>query len=276
MLRLLDVSNNNGAINWDAVKAAGIAGAICKTTQGTTFVDADFQRNWEELGRLGLARGCYHFADMGDPIAEANFFCDHMPTLNVGDMCWLDQEPITQQDGSAWALAFLGRVEQRLGFVSGIYSYPSYVSNCLADARLGRYNLWLAALDYLPASIGPFRSVALWQDSWSAHVPGVNGDVDEDVIARTVAGLKLLGKPAPATPPTPPAVWRRGVTVCQGTVALKVQPSHTCAAVAGADKIADGQAIAISNDVRHTDDSWVYCQWKADYGFLLTANVKAS
>jgi hypothetical protein len=58
----IDVSNNNGRIDWDAVAGAGITFAIAKITEGTWFRDGYFAENWAEMKRLGIYRGAYHFA----------------------------------------------------------------------------------------------------------------------------------------------------------------------------------------------------------------------
>src|SRR5690348_18026208 len=64
-IRVIDVSNNNGMVDWGQVLASGVAGAIVKCTEGTAFVDGQFIRNWTALGNAGAFRGAYHFARPG-------------------------------------------------------------------------------------------------------------------------------------------------------------------------------------------------------------------
>lgn len=211
-----DVSSLQGPnINWDAVKAAGISFSFLKRTEGTGYVDPTFDRNWSELGRLGMVRGAYQFArpDLGtSPIAEAHYYLNHLPALLPGDIPCLDMEmptnaSMTPAQLSWWALEWLRTVEAAVGFPPLVYSYPYYTAHNLIDPALAHYPLWLAAYSGgVPASISVWPEVAIWQNSSTGRLPSIYGDVDLDRIERTVAGLQALGKPLPAPPPpvTPP------------------------------------------------------------------------
>src|SRR5262245_60561532 len=60
--RGVDLSNNNGDVDFDALAGSGIQFAICKASEGTWFRDGWFSHFWSECKRLNLARGAYHFA----------------------------------------------------------------------------------------------------------------------------------------------------------------------------------------------------------------------
>jgi len=75
---------------------------------------------------------------------------------------------------------------------------------------------------FLPATFGPWAEVAMWQYSGSGACPGISGQVDLNRISRDIAGLKLLGKPAPK-----PTVTKVNVA----KAALKPTPDHTSIAV---------------------------------------------
>lgn len=208
MLRILDLSNNNGPVDMAAIARAGIAGVLLKLTEGTGFVDPLFAENWAAAGACALFRGAYHFAHLQeDAAAQAAYFAAHLPPLAAGDAAALDAEyPLTMNgDLSPWALAWLQRVEGALGFPPLLYSFTDFINRHLQAAQLARYPLWLASWGtFCPPSIGPWPSVALWQASDSATCVGVNGPVDESLIARDLAGLRALGKPGILTPPTSP------------------------------------------------------------------------
>ena len=61
MKRGIDVSENNGWVDWDAVKAAGYEFAIIRCSYGRTGVDDMFRRNVHEAHRVGLIVVDYHF-----------------------------------------------------------------------------------------------------------------------------------------------------------------------------------------------------------------------
>lgn len=205
MLRLLDISNNNGPVNMDSIARAGIAGVILKLTEGTGFVDPLFAQNWAAAGALGLFRGAYHFAHLdADPAAQAAYFLAHLPPLAPGDAGALDAEwPLNLTgDLSPWALAWLQHVEAVVGFPPLLYSFSDYITRHLQAPALAHYPLWLASWGtFCPPSLAPWPTVALWQDADSASCPGVSGPVDESLIARDPAGLRALGKPGILTPP---------------------------------------------------------------------------
>lgn len=207
MLKGLDVSNWQGVINWPQVKADGYQFAIVKATEGRNIVDADFAANWAGAKAVGLVRGAYCFTrpEQGDPEAQAAYFVQTVGAWEPGDLAAGDFEtPGGASDESAFALAWLGNVAKAIGFDPLVYCAEYWASSRLKDPRMAEYPLWLACLDpeALPASIGVWKSVALQQNSWTIQVPGIGGNVDGDQLARTVAGLKALGKPNPvkATP----------------------------------------------------------------------------
>lgn len=205
MLDGIDVSSNNGTISWPQVYADGARYTLIKLTEGAGYLDPDFSANWSGARAAGLATGAYHFArpDLNTAAQEAQYFLAHLPALQPGDLVALDMEypwdgRLDPFDYNSWALAWLQAVEKVLGFPPLLYSYPWYITNRLSNPALAHYPLWLA--DYVPsvpASIGVWPVVTLWQHSSTASYPGIYGQVDEDWISRTPAGLKALGKPAP-------------------------------------------------------------------------------
>ena len=57
----IDVSHHQAEVNWDTVAAQGIDFAFIKATEGQDFRDNCFIQNWQELKRVGIKRGAYHF-----------------------------------------------------------------------------------------------------------------------------------------------------------------------------------------------------------------------
>jgi lysozyme len=84
--RLVDVSNNNGRVDFKAVKAQGAAGVYLKVTEGTGFVDPYYVANRAAAKAASLRVGGYHFAHpKNDPATEAAFFLSHLK-LEKGDL----------------------------------------------------------------------------------------------------------------------------------------------------------------------------------------------
>src|SRR5277367_3088008 len=57
----VDVSHYDGAIDWGKVKAAGIDFAFMKATESTDFIDPEFAANWKFAASNNVIRGAYHF-----------------------------------------------------------------------------------------------------------------------------------------------------------------------------------------------------------------------
>lgn len=183
-IRIPDVSDYQGDVDWNAVIRSGCSGGICKATEGTSFTAKTFARNWATLGALNVVRGAYHFARPGrsSPEAQADYFLRALgDSWKPGDLLVLDLE-----DG-AWnldvfALKFLDRVEQRTGLLPWFYSYAPFIKVHITDPRLSRYPLWLAAYtSRVPAAPAPWARWYLWQRTDKASIPGIKGACDESV-----------------------------------------------------------------------------------------------
>lgn len=62
MVKGIDVSENNGLVDWDAVAAAGYKFAIVRSSYGRTGADEMFLRNVEEAHKRRLKCGAYHYS----------------------------------------------------------------------------------------------------------------------------------------------------------------------------------------------------------------------
>jgi hypothetical protein len=166
--RLIDVSSNNhpnGApIDWLAVAKAGVTAAFIKATDGTGYINPYFQPDIVDAQAAGLAVCAYHFAEMGDPRAEA---------IRFRQIAWrfarmLDYETNTDV---AWARTFLQTLELPPG---ECITYGS------ASSLAGIYQQ-LPSLAF-PAAYGQGYPGwgACWQWTDKASIPGIVGDVDED------------------------------------------------------------------------------------------------
>jgi GH25 family lysozyme M1 (1,4-beta-N-acetylmuramidase) len=208
----IDVSNNNGHIDWDAVAAAGIEWGYAKVSEGVDFVDRFFPENWTAMKEHGLVRGGYHFARPSEngAVAEAMFFLDCLEAaggLQAGDFIVLDfEDERAVGDLGPWALQWLSYVESRVGFKPMVYSGAWIINqhNLAAYPALGEYGLILAAYQgSQPPTPAPWSLMAAWQNDDHTGVPGVAGD--HDVFFGSVEQLRKYGKPAGTEPSEPPA-----------------------------------------------------------------------
>ncbi len=57
----VDVSDDQGSIDWGQAKGAGIAWAYSKATESTNYEATTFAANWAGMKSAGVVRGAYHF-----------------------------------------------------------------------------------------------------------------------------------------------------------------------------------------------------------------------
>lgn len=175
---LIDVSHYQGQINWSQA-APNIQGAYVKLTEGTSYVDGPWRTNHDGATAAGLPVGCYHFADLADPVAEANHFADQYVTAPWQLRPVLDIE--TAGATAAWIRAFRAQFRARTGTAAfRVYTSLSFLIGSLnptgwIDADT---DIWVAA--YRSALGWTHPQLALWQNTSNATVPGVVGSVDAD------------------------------------------------------------------------------------------------
>lgn len=205
MLYGIDVSNNQGAIDWDAVAASGrVQFAFLKATEGVNFVDAYYLDNYEACVRLGIPTGTYHFAraEWNNARDEARFFIEQMggATFGPGDMLALDIEtPDYALDLYQWTLEWLSRVADGCGIAPVVYSNNYFLRyhNIAGHDDVAQNGLWLASWqDTLPPPTPTWAVVAFWQYSDKGMIPGIRGPVDLDVFNGTAEEMAAYGRAA--------------------------------------------------------------------------------
>ena len=183
--RGIDVSNFQGTIDWNQVKAAGIEFAILKVGPVYGKPDSTFERNATECERLGIPYGVYYYS-YARSVADANKEADrtlawlggHHPSLPVYydlEDNYILQDPNFSKDKLAQiAQTFCNRMEAA-GFKSGIYANLNWFNNYLNSPSLSGYDHWVAQYNWRCDYAG---SYSFWQYSSSGNVLGVNGRCD--------------------------------------------------------------------------------------------------
>ena len=183
--RGIDVSNYQGIVDWDMVKAAGIDFAILRVGPVYGKPDDSFERNAAECERLSIPYGVYYYS-YARSVADANKEADrtlawlggHHPSLPVYydlEDNHILQDPNFSKDKLAQiAQTFCNRMEA-VGFKSGIYANLNWLNNYLDSPSLSGYDHWAAQYNWRCDYAG---SYSFWQYSSSGNVPGVNGRCD--------------------------------------------------------------------------------------------------
>ena len=185
----IDVSEHQGRIDWNAVKASGIDFAILRVGFGAPSwggrVDYQFNRNISECERLGIPYGVYIYSyafDNQQAADEAsmviNCLSGHNPRLPV----YYDLEDNSiiangRQTGIASrAQVFCNRISVA-GYEPGIYANLNWFNNILTDSvfKSSSWDHWIAQYNSQCDYTGNY---SFWQYKSNGKVPGINGNVD--------------------------------------------------------------------------------------------------
>jgi GH25 family lysozyme M1 (1,4-beta-N-acetylmuramidase) len=185
---MLDLSNNNGPVDFKRLFQAGQKRVYLKLTEGVTFNDPTFAGLRKRARAAGLKVGAYHFA-RGIPAGnsakdEADHFLSQLPSLSSGDLRpALDLEfEQPSADVGNWAKEWLSLVRSKTGVAPIIYSYGSFLEGCRFSTPPAA--LWLASYgrndgkEYPFTIPSPWKGVAAHQFSSNGRVPGCSGPVD--------------------------------------------------------------------------------------------------
>src|ERR1035437_2698546 len=126
MLYVVDLSSNNpGPYDFIKARKAGVAGCICKVTEGVGYRNPVFETQWDDSKAAGMVHGCYHYAESGinTAIQEVAWFLKNRPPLYLNDMIALDMETAGNRFSAEWAYKWLQMVESAIGYKPMIYSY---------------------------------------------------------------------------------------------------------------------------------------------------------
>lgn len=214
----IDVSHYQGNIDFSKVRGAGYQFVIAKATEGSEadvrYADPSFKQNITKANAAGLVTHAYHYfhgISDADARAEARWFIKNLAGVPVQGYVFVDVED-RSLDPNASALtgyvnAFLDELAKagytKLGIYSGLY----FMKDRLVESQLRSGILkWIAQYN------STFdRTADVWQHTSSASVPGIAGNVDEDIayndklINAGVSGSAPNPEPSypPSVPPKP-------------------------------------------------------------------------
>ena len=195
----IDVSHHNGKIDWLRVKKMRFSEedlrlnfCFLKATEGMTHSDREFDRNWEQLGKLGIRRGAYHFyIPWRDPESQAKNFInsvkiikgDFAPVLDIEKNSLRADNQIIE-DIEKW----LDIVQRHYGVKPIIYTNPTFYKKFI-KGNFDDYPLWIA--DYSKETLkGYGASLWFWQHNQSGWCEGVKGTVDYNVFLGSQSDLE--------------------------------------------------------------------------------------
>lgn len=192
---IVDVSEWNYDIDWEAAVADGVQGAIIRIGFGTTRLDYYAEKNIEECKRLGIPFGVYIYSyaeEPGDGAAEGQQVVAWLRELGVepGDLSlpvfydlehwtWTGHTPPT--DPAVYegiVRAWMAEVEAAGYTDAGVYSYTNYLYGPLDSDYIHERTLWAAQYGSSLAFTDFSSNFRGWQYTSSGAVDGFPGRVD--------------------------------------------------------------------------------------------------
>lgn len=228
----IDISSYQSGIDLTVVPCDFV---IIKATQGTSYVNPDCDRAYQQAKRAGKLCGTYHYVGGGNAVAEADYYVNNIKGYIRDGLLAIDWE---SEQNSAWGNeAYLEqlvhRVIERTGVKPLIYSMASRYAQVAAIAKKLDCGLWIAqyadmnATGYQPHpwNEGSY-SCAIRQYSSTGRLPGWNGNLDLDVFYGDRAAWNRYaqsnGTPKPSTPSVKPAPAPKPTPApVQGTYTVK-------------------------------------------------------
>lgn len=198
--RGIDVSSHQGEIDWAEVAAAGVEFAMIRVcyrgySEGGLYEDELARENIEGALANGLRVGVYCFSqamNVYEAREEAELTLSIIQDYDISMPVVFDWEHIggveaARTDGMDYELItgccikFCSIIKEA-GYTPMVYFYESLGYDTYDLGRLSAFDFWLADPGSRPAFYYDF---AMWQYSYTASVPGIQGEVDLNLCFNT-------------------------------------------------------------------------------------------
>lgn len=192
----VDISANQGDINFGQLKNSGVSKIILRTTTKNLQPDTKWYEYLNSCDKYGIPVECYKYSyatTVQQSITEANSV---LQLLNGRKMfIWLDlenkeQRTLIQKQGiTQIANAFIAACNN-VGYEVGIYCNLDWYKNCIDDSFKTKYKFWIARYPkvdtgLMRTDLKPNIGEVMWQFTSKGQISGINGVVDIDAIYDT-------------------------------------------------------------------------------------------
>lgn len=185
-MRGIDVSQHNGWVNFEKVKAAGYEFVMIRSGYGNSIAypkqrDPRFEENYRNAKAAGMKIGIYHYLYATTTQAaeqEAKAFLKEikgktpLPMPIALDIEEKSQYVLTNATVEAIVKAFMDIMENA-GYYCVLYSYEAFLTAKMSKSFRERYDVWCANISRTPSI-----KYGIHQYSFTGSVAGVNGACD--------------------------------------------------------------------------------------------------
>jgi hypothetical protein len=229
VIRGIDVSHYQGAVNWSTLSTTyGLAFGAAKCTEGMTFTDSEFRRNWSGMKSAGLRRVAYHYGrpEAGSAAAQAARLVNAVKSaggLRPGlDALCLDLEAsaLSQAATNAWMRAFGQALRSLAPGVTTIVYLGGYAANGSGQGAVDAFDRWWfpryqfggGLAKSWPTNYAPHLSgnttgwkvppaPHMWQ--WTPNLAGRDANVSDLTVAELFGSTTATAPTAPTTEAEP-------------------------------------------------------------------------
>ena len=176
----IDISNNNGSINFNGVKNSGVECIYIKATEGTTFQDSYKSAFYGGAKSIGAKVGFYHFlVGTSAPETQAENFYKEIIKCQNDLVPMLDVE-VNFPGLNDYIARFIGKFNQLTSMEIGLYTYTSFLNEHIDVNRFKSLKLWEANYNNKPWNLpsNGFINRVGHQYTEKGYVNGVNGVCD--------------------------------------------------------------------------------------------------
>ena len=191
----IDISNWQRGID---LSSFNIDFCICKLSEGINFKDKSFEHFKEQIDKLKIPFGFYHFARENNPREEARWFYEYSKSFYMDGIPILDYE--TENDNNAyWCEQFMNEYHALTGkwcvlYISA-YRCSQYSTSWLPDCcklwiagyPTPQYTTWIDK--YPPYDSAPWKEADIWQFTSTLQIAS-NIQVDANLCYTNIFGKK--------------------------------------------------------------------------------------
>ena len=201
----------NGNINFNLVKQSGIDIVYIKSSEGTSYIDPYFERNYTNAKANGLKVGFYHYVTArttSQAREQALFFSRVISGKSPDCRLAMDFESfgnLSIYEINEISKIFLETLQETTKKEVVIYS-NTYSARTIFDSSLTRYPLWVANYDVSePGNNGKWNTWVGWQYTSMGYVNGISGYVDRNQFTSDIFLSDTSNIPSPPINPETPS-----------------------------------------------------------------------
>lgn len=198
---MIDISHWQGTVDFNKVANSGVKYLFMKCSQFQA-ADSNFDFYYSSAKGKFQGLGCYIYNKVNNLTSaklEAEFAVKKLVGKDMNCGVWLDMEDASMRTLNKKLLTDIIETEaeilQKAGYKVGIYCNYSWYNTVLDSAYLSKkYPFWIARY----ASDGSYKeslspkslnNCVIWQYSSKGSVPGINGNVDMNIVYTDLKAL---------------------------------------------------------------------------------------